>query len=122
MGMPDVLSTQLMLLYRNIFLLGEETMRMSRARLLRSFGGRGMGWRIYSQMLGSLLLRTVARAGRIHQAMLARGFDGSVRIVRPLGFAPRDAAFVAGWSLTFVAMRLVDVPQLTGRLLSGLIS
>lgn len=119
MGMPDVLSTQLMLLYRNIFLLGEETMRMARARSLRSFGRRGMGWRVYSQMLGSLLLRTVARAQRIHHAMLARGFDGSVRIVRPLRFTLRDVVFTAAWSLAFVAMRIVDVPAFVGGVLMG---
>ncbi|MHB9002611.1 MAG: cobalt ECF transporter T component CbiQ [Coriobacteriia bacterium] len=119
MGMPEVLSTQLMLLYRNIFLLGEETMRMARARSLRSFGGRGMGWRVYSQMLGSLLLRTVGRAQRIHHAMLARGFDGSVRIVRPLRFTPHDVAFTVGWSLVFVAMRIVNVPAFLGGVLMG---
>ncbi|MDO8987537.1 MAG: energy-coupling factor transporter transmembrane component T, partial [Coriobacteriia bacterium] len=32
LGMPDVLATQLLLLYRYIFVLGEETMRMARAR------------------------------------------------------------------------------------------
>lgn len=120
MGMPDVLSTQLMLLYRNIFLLGEETMRMARARALRSFEGRGMGWRVYAQMLGSLLLRTVARAQRIHHAMLARGFDGSVRIVRTLRFTRRDAVFTVGWSLAFVLMRVVNVPVFLGELLIGM--
>ena len=43
LGMPDVLATQLLFLYRYIFVLGEETMRMSRARASRSFGKRGMG-------------------------------------------------------------------------------
>lgn len=119
MGMPDVLSAQLMLLYRNIFLLGAETMRMARARSLRSFEGRGMGWRIYAQMLGSLLLRTVARAQRIHHAMLARGFDGSVRVTRTLSFTRRDAAFTFLWSFAFLFMRVVDVPVLLGSLLIG---
>lgn len=119
LGMPQVLSAQLMLLYRNIFLLGEETMRMARARSLRSFAGRGMGWRVYAQMLGSLLLRTIARAQRIHHAMLARGFDGSVRIVRPLRFTLHDVVFTAGWSLAFVVMRVVDVPAFLGTTLLG---
>ncbi|NTV76320.1 MAG: hypothetical protein HGA66_19220, partial [Holophaga sp.] len=37
LGMPDVLATQLLLLYRYLLVLGEETMRMARARALRLF-------------------------------------------------------------------------------------
>lgn len=122
LGMPDVLATQLLLLYRYIFVLGEETMRMARARALRSFGERGMGMRVYAQMLGSLLLRTYARAQRLYQAMLSRGFDGSVRVMRTLRFTVRDAAFVAGWSAAFIAMRVYNVPLLLGTLVTGLIS
>lgn len=122
LGMPDVLVTQLLLLYRYIFVLGEETMRLARARALRSFGDKGMGMRVYSQMLGSLLLRTVGRAQRIYQAMLSRGFDGNVRVLRVLRFTMRDAAFMIGWSAAFVLMRLYNIPLLLGDLVTGLIS
>lgn len=122
LGMPDVLVTQLLLLYRYIFVLGEETMRLARARALRSFGDRGLGMRVYSQMLGSLLLRTYARAQRIYQAMLARGFDGSVRVMRTLHFTARDTVFMLGWSTALVLMRVYNVPLILGDLITGLIS
>ena len=79
LGAPDVFATQLLFLYRYIFVLAEEVLTMSRARSLRSFGSRGMGFRVYGQILGQLLLRTYARAQRIYNAMLCRGFDGHVR-------------------------------------------
>jgi len=122
LGIPDVFATQLLLLYRYIFVLGEEAMRMARARELRSFGGRGMGIRVYGQMLGSLLLRTYARASRIHEAMLARGFDGHVRTLRRLDFTSRDLLYVLGWSSVFLLFRFVDVPMLIGSLVTGLVS
>ncbi len=122
LGMPDVLVTQLLFLYRYIFVLGEETMRMARARALRSFGGRGMGIRVYGQVLGHLLLRTYARASRIYQAMLSRAFDGQVRIVRTLHFTGRDVVFVIVWSALFMTFRLIDVPLTVGRLVTGLIA
>ncbi|MBE0417758.1 MAG: cobalt ECF transporter T component CbiQ, partial [Coriobacteriia bacterium] len=121
MGMPDVLVTQLLLLYRYIFVLGGETMRMARARALRSFDGRGMRLGVYAQILGHLLLRTYARAQRIHQAMLARAFDGEVRILGTLRFTARDALFVAGWSAAFIVFRMVNVPLALGRLVTGVI-
>lgn len=120
LGTPEVLATQLLLLYRYIFVLAEETMRMARARALRSFGGRGMGMRVYGQMLGQLLLRTYARAQRLYQAMLARGFDGHIRTVRRLRLTGRDVAFTLGWSAAFVLFRLYDVPLTVGRFVTGL--
>ena len=121
-GMPDVLATQLLFLYRYIFVLGEETMRTARARASRSFGRRGMGMSVYIQMLGHLLLRTYARAQRVYQAMLARGFDGKVRIVRTLDFTARDSLYILGWSVTFLVFRIYNVPLLLGQFLTGLIS
>jgi len=121
LGLPDVLATQLLLLYRYIFVLGEETMRMVRARALRSFGRHGMGMRVYVNMLGHLLLRTYAHAQRLYQAMLARGFDGRVRVLRRLQFDGRDVAYMLGWSAAFVVFRLVNVPLLLGGLLTELI-
>jgi cobalt/nickel transport system permease protein len=78
LGVPDVFTTQLLLLYRYIFVLVEETLRLSRARSLRSFGKRGMGMTVYGNILGHLLLRTIARAQRVYEAMRCRGFDLSL--------------------------------------------
>lgn len=122
LGMPNVLATQTLLLYRYIFVLGNETMRLARARALRSFGNRGMGMRVYVNMLGHLLLRTYARAARVYQAMLTRGFDGQIRVFRTLRFTARDLAYTLGWSGVFIAFRFFNVPLLLGRLMTGLIS
>ena len=117
---PDVLVTQLLLLFRYIFVLGDEATRMAQARRLRSFGRRGMGWRIYGQMLGQLLLRAFARAQRIYLAMKCRGFDGEIRVARRLHFRTADLVFTLAWSAAFVVFRLVDVPLAIGHLVTGL--
>jgi len=122
MGAPDVFATQLLFLYRYIFVLAEEVLTMSRARSLRSFGRRGMGFRVYAHILGQLLLRTYARAQRIYNAMLCRGFDGHVRTTRRLRFAGRDYGFMLGWSTVFLVFRLYNVPLLVGRLVTRAIS
>lgn len=116
---PDVLVTQLLLLYRYIFVLGDEALRMGRARSLRAVGRRGTGLRVYAQMLGQLLLRTFARAQRVYKAMTCRGFDGRVRIARRLHLRVTDVVFAAGWSAAFVLFRLVDVTTLIGDLVTG---
>lgn len=122
MGVPDVLATQLLFLYRYLFVLAEETQRMSRARALRTVGSRSLSMGTYSNLLGHLLIRTHARAQRIYLAMLCRGFDGRVRITRTIHFERRDVVFTLGWSATFVLFRLYNVPLLLGHLVTGLIS
>lgn len=119
LGVPDVFATQLLFLYRYVFVLAEEALSMSRARDLRSFGSRGTGIRVFGQMMGHLLLRTYARADRIHSAMLCRGFDGEIRIRRVLSFRASDAVFLLGWSAAFVLFRLVNVPLSLGTLVMG---
>lgn len=118
--LPDVLVTQLLLLYRYVFVLAEEVQRMGQARRLRSVGRRGMGLRVYGQMLGQLLLRTFARAQRIYLAMKCRGFDGEVRVARALRFRSADALFVIGWSVALIVLRIVNVPLLVGRMVEAL--
>jgi cobalt/nickel transport system permease protein len=73
----------------------------------------------YGPLLGHLLLRAFERAQRIHLAMVSRGFDGELRSLRALRWSPSDTAFVLGWGLFFLLVRLVDLPQALGRLLLG---
>ena len=116
MGMPAGLSVQLLFLVRYLFVLIEEASRMNRARAVRSFDGKGMGMKVFSHMIGQLLLRTIDRARRIHLGMLCRGFDGELRLLRPFRLNSRDLAFILGWSVLFVLMRRHDVPRLIGDL------
>lgn len=118
LGAPKIFAVQLLVLYRYLFVLVEEGLRMNRARALRSFQGRGLGLKAFASFIGQLLLRTLDRAQRIHLAMLCRGFDGEIRIRRPLCIGARDLAFLVGWSSAFILMRAFDLPQLLGILVT----
>jgi cobalt/nickel transport system permease protein len=118
LGAPRSFVVQLMFLYRYLFVLADEAARLVRARALRSFQGRGLGFKVFSAIVGQLLLRTLDRAQRIHLAMRSRGFDGKIRLVRPLHWHWADAVFFLGWSLLFVLWRWYNIPYLLGRLLT----
>ncbi len=80
LGVPRVLVATLQFMERYVHVLGEELARMSQARRARSFHeGRVLSWRLFTSMLGMLLLRTFERAERVQNAMLARGWDGTIR-------------------------------------------
>ena len=119
LGVPQAFAVQLLFLYRYIFVLTEEGGRSSRARELRSFGGKGRGIRSYGSLVGHLLLRTWMRAERIHMAMLARGFTGEFHATATSRFGGRELLFLLGWSTLFIVLRLRNVPQLLGSLVTG---
>jgi cobalt/nickel transport system permease protein len=120
LGMPQVFAVQLIFLYRYIFVLTDEGVRTARARQLRTFGKRGLGLRQFGSLVGHLLLRTWERAERIHMAMLARGFAGEIHTTRPQSrFGRAEWFFMAGWTSLFLLLRLTNLPQLLGGLLTG---
>lgn len=121
LGTPQVLTVQLLFLYRYLFVLGEEAVRLVRARALRTFGKKGLGMRVYGNLLGHLLLRTLDRAQRIHLAMRCRGFTGELRGRHEARLGARELAFGAGWGFAFLAFRLFDLPQLLGAAVTGLV-
>ena len=120
LGTPRLFVVQLLFLYRYLFILTDEGIRLSRARGLRSFGGRGLGIGSFAPLVGHLLLRTWSRAERIHGAMLARGFSGEFHTSRECRFGAKELLFLGGWSALFVILRLYNLPQLLGTLVTGI--
>ena len=121
MGVPRIFAVQLLFLYRYIFVLIDEASRMVNARSLRSFNGKGMGIKVFSYLLGHLLLRTIDRAQRIHLAMLCRGFNGEIRINRRLEAGMREVVFTSAWSAFFIFMRFYNIPLIAGSFITELI-
>jgi cobalt/nickel transport system permease protein len=96
---PRLLVATIGFMYRYLFVLADETARMLRARSARAgaLAGRQRPspvWhgRVAGHMVGSLFLRAVERSERVHSAMLARGYDGTIpnpgrRALRPVDWA-----------------------------------
>jgi cobalt/nickel transport system permease protein len=114
--MPEIFVSQLIFLYRYIFVLAEEAMKTVRARDMRSFGNRGQGMKVIISLLGTLFLRTVERAERIYQAMLSRGFAGRLQTIRPYGFRSADAVFLSATITLLYLFRTHDVVGVLGRI------
>jgi cobalt/nickel transport system permease protein len=51
--------------------------------------------------------------------MVARGFDGEIRVLQESRLRWADAAFVCGWTVFFVVARLWNLADLLGRLFTG---
>lgn len=122
LGAPAPFVAQLQFLYRYLFVLLEEALRLGRARDLRSFGKKGRGLRVYARLVGMLFVRTVERAERIYLAMLSRGFRGDMPGLARPGMKAADLFFLAAAAFFLLAVRLYPLSEKVGRLFEGVVS
>lgn len=115
LGVPSLFVSQLLFLYRYIFVLMEETMRIVRARDMRSYGRRGKGIRVFIRLTGIIFLRTLERAERVYFAMLSRGFHGDMPTLKRFRLTGRDLGFAVSAIIFFLIFRFYPVSEELGR-------
>lgn len=119
LGMPRLLVATVFFAYRYFFVIGEEAIRLMRARESRSAAlpGRHAGgtawWRaaVLGHMIGSLFSRSLDRSERVYAAMQARGFTGDLRFLDTPAVRGVDAvagALLVGYAFAIeIGARLV---------------
>jgi cobalt/nickel transport system permease protein len=107
---PAVLMATISFMYRYLYVLVDEAMRLQTARAARSVGsGRTLLWRaqVLGGMIGSLFVRSYERSERIYAAMLSRGFTGEIRTVSQLAWQPRDSWAALAWMVVLCGVTVV---------------
>jgi len=110
LGVPRFLLMVAQFLYRYLFVISEEAQHMRAASLARGASVRGMAahgarFRSAAGALAVLFARSYARAGSIHQAMLARGFEGRFHLLSAGRFRWQDGIFLVAAGGLPAAMR-----------------
>jgi cobalt/nickel transport system permease protein len=108
LGLPSLFVSQLLFLYRYLFVLMEEAMRI-------------LGAVVFVRLVGVLFLRAVDRAERIYRAMLSRGFQGDIPTLSRSRMAGKDLAFMAAAAIFLATFRFYPVTEGIGRLAQGLL-
>lgn len=112
---PKLLVAIFGLMWRYIFVLADEALRLMRAREARSGAaehgeksGGSVAWRarVTGGMAGNLFVRGIERGDRIYDAMRARGYDGEVRTF-PLAELTRAQWLSMGAGLSVCALILL---------------
>ena len=82
-------------MYRYIFILTDDVLRMKQARDSRNFGGHHMWWhfKTIGNMIGVLFVRSYERGERVYSAMLSRGYDGNPKTLHKLSLSTSDFTF-----------------------------
>ncbi len=96
-------------MWRYFYLLADEVGRMTQARDARGPEGRLVRRALVTgDMVGTLFLRSYERAERVGQAMVARGYDGAIRMLTPLRpLRWLDVGLLASVAALVVVLRLV---------------
>ena len=96
--------------YRYLFVVAAEAGRLRAGLASRAYDPRhALHGGAVGRAVSVLFLRTHARAERVHQAMLARGFAGTMPRAEPLHAGAADLAFLAALGLLPAARVLVEV-------------
>ncbi len=115
---PALLVAIISFMYRYLFVLADEVLRLLRARESRSArmpgykSGGSIPWRarVAGNMAGQLFVRSYERSDRVYNAMLARGYDGQFLTLNPHVMRFLD------WTAGLVAILVMLVLQLVGRI------
>ncbi len=119
LGVPSLFAVQILFLYRYLFVIGDESIRMFRSVQIRSTGSKKLSLRVYCALIGHLLIRSIDRAQRIYRAMVSRGFDGQIRLLHRTQPGWRDAIFLLGWIAFFISVRHRNPARIVGCWLTG---
>ncbi len=113
---PRLLVAMFGLMWRYLFVLVDEALRLMRARTARSGvsadSGRKVGgsivWRAHvaGGMAGNLFLRGIERSDRIYVAMLSRGYNGEIRAL-PLAALTRGGWLALGLGFFILILLLL---------------
>jgi cobalt/nickel transport system permease protein len=119
--LPRLLVAIIGLMWRYLFVMADEALRLIRARQARSGesgqaenrSGGSLSWRakVTGGMAGNLFLRSLERSDRIYMAMLSRGYDGEVRTL------PSPAISAANWAALAAGLAVLVMLLLFGNIL-----
>lgn len=113
--LPRALVSIIAFMYRYLFVLADEALRLLRAREARSAqlpghsGGGRIAWRarVAGHMAGQLFVRSFERSDRVYNAMLARGYRGHLYTLTPHAMRRKDWLAAAAGLLLLAAMQVV---------------
>lgn len=97
LGMPRKLTFLLLFSYRQLFVIHQEYLRLQRAARLRGFipANSLHTYRTYSHLFAMTLVKSWNRAERVHQAMVLRGFNGTLVPLNQPQLCREDYLFLA---------------------------
>jgi len=92
---PNIFIMVFSFMYRYIFVITDEFMKMKQAKEARSIDvSKWFHIKVLANMIGVLFIRTYERGENVYLAMCSRGFNGRIRTIDNSELTPRDFCFL----------------------------
>ena len=93
---PQVFIMILSFMYRYIFVIADELMKMKQAKDARSVDGpKWFHIKVLANMIGILFIRAYERAELVYMAMRSRGFNGTISTIHDFRIKKSDFCFMS---------------------------
>lgn len=107
---PQLIVMVLSFMYRYIFVIEDEFMKMKQAKTSRSVGNsKWLSMKALANMVGVLFVRAYERAESVYLAMSSRGFDGTVRTIHHFQIKTADVLFLSAMLVSLIGVHLIGV-------------
>ena len=105
---PRIFTMILSFMYRYIFVVQDELMKMKQAKEARSVGGsKWLHAQTLANMVGVLFIRAYERGEKVYLAMCSRGFNGNIRTIHNFRIKRSDLYFLLLILSVLVGIRFV---------------
>jgi cobalt/nickel transport system permease protein len=107
---PQLIIMVLSFMYRYIFVIEDEFMKMKQAKASRSVeDSKWLDVKALANMVGVLFVRAYERAESVYLAMSSRGFDGTVRTIHHFQITAADMLFFSAMLALLIGAHLFGV-------------
>lgn len=113
---PNTLITVFMLIYRYIMVFLKEVEKIWIAYSLRAPKQKGVNFKAWGSMIGSLMIRSIDRAQIIYESMELRGFNPDNFFVRSQKLNKYGVIYFVGMCVMLVIIRFVPIFEIIGNL------
>lgn len=113
---PNILITIIMLIYRYIIVFLKEVERIWTAYHMRAPNQKGVNFKAWGSMIGSLMIRSIDKAQTVYQSMELRGFNPETFFVKEQKFNKNDCIFLSLGILLLIIIRWIPLFELIGNI------
>lgn len=108
---PKTLSAILLLSFRYVHLWGATLKKTYRASISRGFE---RGWnigtlKVYGEMMGGMILRSLDQSNRVHRTMVSRGFRKDLPVEAPKALGLGEGFWVLGMITAFLLLKALEM-------------
>lgn len=113
---PQILVVVILLIYRYIFIMGQEADRIMTAYKLRAPAQKGINYKAWGSLIGQWLIRSMDRAESVYESMQLRGFRGEYTYANKAKIRLADILYLIIWIGVFAVLRFTDIVDAIGGL------